>query len=424
MGAGARYRRGRTRGRLQKLERAIIAAMARPVRLLFTLSATAAAFSLFPAAPTTRFFTSPRCAILKMESNRERQIRINREMLQGKKKASHEFNPIFTSRPNIPTESMPRNVPAPEPAVHLRDPEEAAAELPAAEDDEEEEEPAVDPKISSMQERLNKINEELDEIISVEEAAAEALATSEAAKAAVEEVAKAAEMTEAKPAKKKKTKKEEAKARAKISDTISSSMQGAPEPKAEKAAPKPKKAAKKKATKAKAAEPKAEAATAPPPAAAAASGIQSALKLRMTAAMKGGAERKQELQAIRLMVSAMTTKQKEDGVETLSDEKAQEALAKLAKMRKESIEMFEKGGNKEAAEAERFELTLLEEYLPAMADEATVRGWIATAIEEACPDGPDKKLMGKVMGALMKAHKGEFDGKVANKWVGEMLMAA
>ena len=274
-----------------------------------------------------------------------------------------------------------------------------------------------------MQERLNKINEELDEIISVEEAAAEALATSESAKAAVEEVAKAAEMTEAKPAKKKKTKKEEAKARAKISDTISSSMQGAPEPKAEKAAPKPKKAAKKKA-KAKPAEPKAEpkaeAATAPPPAAAAASGIQSALKLRMTAAMKGGAERKQELQAIRLMVSAMTTKQKEDGVETLSDEKAQEALAKLAKMRKESIEMFEKGGNKEAAEAERFELTLLEEYLPAMADEATVRGWIATAIEEACPDGPDKKLMGKVMGALMKAHKGEFDGKVANKWVGEM----
>ena len=32
-----------------------------------------------------------------------------------------------------------------------------------------------------------------------------------------------------------------------------------------------------------------------------------------------------------------------------------------------------------------------------------------------------KKLMGKVMGALMRAHKGEFDGKVANKWVGEML---
>ena len=75
----------------------------------------------------------------------------------------------------------------------------------------------------------------------------------------------------------------------------------------------------------------------------------------------------------------------------------------------------------EAAEAERFELAMLEEYLPAMADEETVRGWIADAIAEVCPAGPDKKLMGKVMGALMKAHKGEFDGKIANKWVGEML---
>ena len=28
------------------------------------------------------------------------------------------------------------------------------------------------------------------------------------------------------------------------------------------------------------------------------------------------------------------------------------------------------------------------------------------------------------MGALMKAHKGEFDGKEANPWVGEMLAAA
>lgn len=61
------------------------------------------------------------------------------------------------------------------------------------------------------------------------------------------------------------------------------------------------------------------------------------------------------------------------------------------------------------------------ECVPAAADEATVRGWIAEAIAEVCPDGPDKKLMGKVMGALMKKHRGEFDGKEANKWVGEML---
>ena len=149
--------------------------------------------------------------------------------------------------------------------------------------------------------------------------------------------------------------------------------------------------------------------------------IQSSIKDRMKTAMKAGPDGKAELGAVRLIISAMTTKEKEDGVEGLTDEAAQSVLAKLAKMRKESIQMFDDAGKTEAADKERFELAILEEYLPAMADEATVRGWIATAIEEACPNGPDKKLMGKVMGALMKAHKGEFDGKEANKWVGEML---
>ena len=114
----------------------------------------------------------------------------------------------------------------------------------------------------------------------------------------------------------------------------------------------------------------------------------------------------------------------EENLEALSDEQAQAVLSKLAKMRKESIAMFEGGGKAEAAAAEQFELTILQEYLPTMADEATVRVWIGEAIAEACPDGADKKMMGKVMGALRKAHKGEFDGKEANPWVNGMLAAA
>ena len=168
----------------------------------------------------------------------------------------------------------------------------------------------------------------------------------------------------------------------------------------------------------------APAAAAPAAAAPAAEGIQMALKERMKAAMKAGPSGKQELAAVRLMVAAMTTKQKEDNSDGLSDDEAQAVLGKLAKMRKESIDMYEKAGKAEAAESERFELRILEEYLPAMADEATVRIWIADAIREACPDGADKKLMGKVMGALMKAHKGEFDGKEANPWVAQMLAEA
>jgi uncharacterized protein YqeY len=134
--------------------------------------------------------------------------------------------------------------------------------------------------------------------------------------------------------------------------------------------------------------------------------LQDDFKARMKAAMKGGPEAKPTLMALRGVVAAMTTKQKESGAEALSDEAALAVLAKLAKMRKESIEMFEKGGKTEAAEAERFELSILEGYLPKQADEQTVRGWIADAVAAACPDGPDKSKMGAVMGKLMAAHKG------------------
>lgn len=149
--------------------------------------------------------------------------------------------------------------------------------------------------------------------------------------------------------------------------------------------------------------------------------LQADFTARMQKAMKGGADAKPELAAVRLVVAAMTTKAKEGGDAELSDEQSIAVLAKLAKMRKESIEMFEKGGKDEAAAKEKFELAILEEYLPSMADEATVRAWVDEAVAAACPDGPDKSKMGMVMGKLMKAHKGDFDGKLGQRLVGEAL---
>ena len=102
-----------------------------------------------------------------------------------------------------------------------------------------------------------------------------------------------------------------------------------------------------------------------------ASGVQARIKQRMMTAMKGGADAKKELSAVRLMVAAMETRQKEENLEALSDEQAQGVLSKLAKMRKESIVMFEGGGKAEAAAVEHYELAILQEYLPTMADEAT-----------------------------------------------------
>ena len=88
----------------------------------------------------------------------------------------------------------------------------------------------------------------------------------------------------------------------------------------------------------------------------------------------------------------------------------------MAKMRKESIDMFEKGGAMDRAEAERTELQVIGRWLPAQASEETMREWVKEAIAEAGADNA-----GKVMGALMKKHKAEVDAAVAQKIIKDEL---
>ena len=83
-------------------------------------------------------------------------------------------------------------------------------------------------------------------------------------------------------------------------------------------------------------------------------------------------------------------------------------------MRQESIGMFEKGGEPERAAAEKAELEVIAQWLPALASEDTVRGWIQSLIDEGNTNP------GKLMGMLMKDHKDELDGKLARELCNEM----
>jgi uncharacterized protein YqeY len=125
------------------------------------------------------------------------------------------------------------------------------------------------------------------------------------------------------------------------------------------------------------------------------------------------------LAALRQMRTAFLNEMKKDGADTVSDEVCKTLLRKLEKQRKESIEAFSKGGREEMAEAERAELAVIQEFLPRLADEARTTEWVEAAIAEAGATGP--RDMGKVMGALMKAHKSEIDGNVAQRIVKALL---
>lgn len=134
-------------------------------------------------------------------------------------------------------------------------------------------------------------------------------------------------------------------------------------------------------------------------------------------AMKAKDERR--LAALRSMRTAFLNEMKKDGSDSIPDEVAEGLMRKLEKQRKESIEAFEKGGRPEMAEAEKAELAVIQEFLPQLADEAQTRVWVQEAI--ASTAASEKKDMGKVMGALMGAHKAEIDGNIARKLVQELL---
>lgn len=138
---------------------------------------------------------------------------------------------------------------------------------------------------------------------------------------------------------------------------------------------------------------------------------------QMKAAMK--AKDQPRLAALRSMRTAFLNEMKKDGAESLSDEAAEGLMRKLEKQRKESIEAFESGGRPEMAEAEQAELAVIQEFLPQLADEAQTRAWVEEAI--ASTGASSKKDMGKVMGALMGAHKAELDGNIARGIVQELL---
>ena len=87
-------------------------------------------------------------------------------------------------------------------------------------------------------------------------------------------------------------------------------------------------------------------------------------------------------------------------------------LQRMAKQRRESIEMYEKGGRAELAAAEQAELAVIEEFLPQMMSEADTKAAIDAIKTEL--GASSMKDMGSVMGELKKRHGAVLDGKLAS----------
>jgi uncharacterized protein YqeY len=136
--------------------------------------------------------------------------------------------------------------------------------------------------------------------------------------------------------------------------------------------------------------------------------IRDDIKAALTGAMKAGD--KPRVGALRLIQAALKNRDIElRGAAQPPEDDAlvTEVLQKMVKQRRESIDMYRKGGRDELAAAEAAEVAVIEEFLPRqMSDEE-----IAAAIDDAAAETGASSVrdMGRLMAALKERHAGRLD---------------
>jgi len=138
----------------------------------------------------------------------------------------------------------------------------------------------------------------------------------------------------------------------------------------------------------------------------------------MKTAMK--AREADKLGAVRLILAAVKQREVDERI-TLDDAAVIAVIEKMIKQRKDSISQFEKAARQDLADKEKFELGILEAYLPQQLSQAEVDAIIAEAVASSGAKSPAD--MGKVM-ALVKprlagrADMGKVSGLVKGKLTG------
>jgi uncharacterized protein YqeY len=146
------------------------------------------------------------------------------------------------------------------------------------------------------------------------------------------------------------------------------------------------------------------------------------LELNVNAAIKAAmlAKNEAELRALRAIKAAvLLAKTAEGGGAELTEDDETKLLQKLAKQRKDSLEIFRKQNREDLAVKEEEELAVIEKYLPKQMEEAELRAAITEIIAATGASSPAD--MGKVMGVATKQLAGKADGKAISGLVKELL---
>ncbi|WP_124553892.1 GatB/YqeY domain-containing protein [Methylophilus methylotrophus] len=132
------------------------------------------------------------------------------------------------------------------------------------------------------------------------------------------------------------------------------------------------------------------------------------LKAQISEDMKTAMRAKdmQKLGVIRLLQAAIKQREVDERIE-LDDDAVIAAIEKMLKQRRDSIAAFEGANRMDLADQEKFEVTVLQAYLPAQLSEEEINAIIAKVVAETGAAGA--KDMGKVVGAVKPLVAGKAD---------------
>ncbi|HCP49103.1 uncharacterized protein METZ01_LOCUS15272 [marine metagenome] len=149
----------------------------------------------------------------------------------------------------------------------------------------------------------------------------------------------------------------------------------------------------------------------------------SQLKQRIEDATKNAmrARERQQLGALRLINAAL--KQVEvDERKVLGDTDVLSVLNRMLKQRRDSFEQYEAAGREDLAAQERFEIDLIESFMPAQMSEADIANAVKEAVEVTAAETMGD--MGKVMAHLKDELTGKADMGLVSRQVKTQLNRA
>lgn len=145
-------------------------------------------------------------------------------------------------------------------------------------------------------------------------------------------------------------------------------------------------------------------------------GLEDQIRIDMNGALKSG--QKEKLSTLRTAL-AQIKDERINKRKDLTDEDVIGVLMRAVKSRKDSIDLYRKGGRQDLVDKETAEVELIQSYLPEQMSEDEVRKIVAEIVQSS--GAGDIKDIGKVMGPAMARLKGKADGKLVQQIARSLL---